>query len=109
MKKVLIGLICILIMVFLYMYQLPIISSGEAVTYAENILENPPEEWSRSIKYNEGTWENINTNLIAKSGFFNKITNKREWEVTIKTVESEYTIVIDAYSGEFIDLFGAFN
>lgn len=91
------------------MYQLPIISSTEAIIYAENVLKNPPEEWEKSITYSGTSSENITTYLSERNGFFNKLTNKRNWEVTIKTINSEHTVVIDAYSGEFIDMYGPFN
>ncbi|WP_431026716.1 PepSY domain-containing protein [Lysinibacillus sp. LZ02] len=109
MKKLLVGLICIMIMLFLYMYQFPIISSEEAIKYAENVLNNPPEEWQTSIVYKGTSLENITTYLTEKSGFWNELTNQTQWEVTIKYNGGESTVVIDAYNGDFVDLYGSFN
>ena len=112
MKKTLIGLIVILVMIFIYSYQSPIISSGEAINKAEIYLLNPPVEWENSISFNglEGIPpENIGVNLTQKPGFWNGIANKMKWEVTIKYTGQESTIVMDAYTGEFIDLYGPLN
>lgn len=79
----------------------------EAISYAKSILKNPPKEWGKSIIYNGTSSENITTYFTES--FINELTNKRNWEVTVKTTNNEYTVVIDAYSGEFIDLNGPFN
>ncbi|KQL34413.1 hypothetical protein [Psychrobacillus sp. FJAT-21963] len=112
MKKILIVLVVILLMFFLYFYQSPIISTGEAINNAEKYLLNPPEEWKNAISFNgldEISPENISVNLIPKQGYWNEITNKMKWEVTIKYTGQESTIVMDAYTGEFINLYGPLN
>lgn len=112
LKKILIGLGVTLVILFLYFYQSPIISTGEAVNNAEKYLLNPPEEWRNSISFNgleEIPPENISVHLIQKNGYWNEITNKMLWEVTIKYNGQESTIVMDAYTGEFINLYGPLN
>ncbi len=102
LKKILIGLVVTLVMFFLYFYQSPTISTGEAINNAEKYLLNPPEEWENSISFNgldEIPPENISIYLIQKHGYCNEITNKMQWEVTIKYNGQESTIVMDTYTG----------
>ena len=109
LKKILIGLVVTLVMFFLYFYQSPTISTGEAINNAEKYLLNPPEEWKNSISFNgldEIPPENISIYLIQKHGYWNEITNKMQWEVTIKYNGQESTIVMDTYTGKFIKLYG---
>lgn len=112
MKKIIIVLVVALLMCFLYFYQSPIISTDVAINNAEKYLLNPPEEWRKSISFNglEGIpAENISLNLTQKDGIWNELMNRMQWEVTIKSPEIEPTVVIDAHTGDFIDLFGPFN
>ena len=112
MKKILVGLLVTLVMLFLYFYQSPIISAGEAINYAEKYLLNPPKEWKNSITFNgleEIPPENISVNLAPKQGYWNEIANKMKWEVTIKYTGKESTIVLDAYTGKFMSLYGPLN
>ena len=88
------------------------ISSDEALIYAEKYLLSPPEEWGISFSFiglEEVPEENIHVYLSQKHGFWNELFNRMQWEVTIKSSEMEPTVVIDAYTGDFIDLFGPFN
>lgn len=62
-------------MIFLYIYQSPIMSIVEAISSVERYLQKPPEEWEVTIKYNG----------------------------------IEPTIVMDAYTGSFIDIYGPLN
>ncbi len=39
-------------MIFLYIYQSPIMSIVEAISSVERYLQKPPEEWEVTIKYN---------------------------------------------------------
>ena len=109
MKKILLGLVVVMAMIFLYIYQAPIMSTGNAIVSAEKHLQNPPKEWSKSISnadLKEIPIENISVFLNQKNGFWNGLTNRKQWEVTIKYSGIEPTVVIDAYTGEFIDLYG---
>lgn len=112
MKKLLLGLVVTLGMFFLYFHQSPIISTGVAINNAEKYLLNPPEEWAKSISFNgleEVPSENISVQLTQKRGYWNGITNKMNYEVTIKSSGQESTIVMDASTGEFINLYGPLN
>jgi len=53
--------------------------------------------------------ENISATLNQKSGFWNQLTNRMQSEVTIKYNGIEPTIVMDAYTGSFIDIYGPLN
>ena len=97
---------------FLYLYQSPIMSTGEAIIHAEKHLQNPPNEWRKSISnvdLKEIPIENVSAFLKQKKGFWNELTNRKQWEVTIKYNGIEPTVIIDAYTGEFIDLYGPLN
>jgi hypothetical protein len=86
--------------------------TGEAIIKAEKHLQNPPEEWGKSISYIELKDippENIRATLNQKKGFFNKLFNRRQWEITIKYNDIEPTLVIDAYNGQLINLYGPIN
>ena len=112
MKKILLGLVVVMAMIFLYLYQSPIMSTGDAIVKAEKHLQNPPKEWRKSISYvdiKEIPIENVSVSLNKKSGFWNDLTNRKQWEVTIKYDGSKPTVVIDAYTGDFIDLYGPLN
>ena len=112
MKKILLGLVVVMAMIFLYIYQSPIMSTGDAIVNAEKHLQNPPKEWRKSISnadLKEISIENSSVFLNQKSGYWNELTNRKQWEVTIKYNGSEPTVVIDAYTGEFIDLYGPLN
>ena len=112
MKKIFLGLVVVITMIFLYLYQSPILSTGEAIFSAEKHLQSPPEEWGKSISYvdlKETPIENVSAFLNQKNGFWNKLTNRKQWEVTVSYNGIEPTVVIDAYTGEFIDLYGSLN
>ncbi|MEG0383108.1 hypothetical protein [Solibacillus cecembensis] len=112
MKKILIILIVFVVICFSYFYKSPIISSDVALINAEKYLLNPPEEWGVSIYFNglEGIPEEyIRVNLSQKHGFWNELLNRMQWEVTIKSPKMGATVMIDAHTGDFINLIGAFS
>ncbi|MER2107382.1 MAG: hypothetical protein ABS949_10635 [Solibacillus sp.] len=96
---------------FSYFCKSPILSADAALIYAEKYLLSPSEEWG-TISFDglEGIpEENIRVNLLQKSGFWNELFNRMQWKVTIESPEMNTTMVIDAHSGNFIGLFGAFS
>ena len=112
MKKILLGLVVVVAMSFLYIYQSPIISTNEAIVSAEKHLQDPLEGWRNpiaNVDLKEIPIEDISVYLNRKNGFWNELTNRKQWEVTIKYNGSEPTVVINAYTGEFIDLYGPLN
>ncbi|KOS66286.1 hypothetical protein AEA09_18900 [Lysinibacillus contaminans] len=112
MKKILLGLFVIMVMIILYQYKSPIMSTEEAIISIEKHLQNPPKESRKSISYvvlKEIPIENISTFLNQKNGFLNELTNRKQWEVTVKYNGIEPTVVIDAHTGDFIDLYGPLN
>ena len=112
MKRIIVGLLIIMAICFLYFYQIPIMSTSEATIKAVGHLQTPPEELKVSIPYVELRDippENINVHLEKKNGFFNKLTNRQQWEITIKYQGIEPTVVMDAYSGKYIDIYGPVN
>lgn len=48
-------------------------------------------------------------NIVAKDQFWNELTNRMQWEVTIESSEINLTIVMDARTGKFIGLIGGFS
>lgn len=88
------------------------LSSEEAITSAEMHLQNPPIEWEKTISevdFHTISKENITISLNQKDGFWNTLTHKQQWEITVKYNGIEPTLVIDAYTGKLIDLFGPLN
>lgn len=95
-----------------YVYKTPVISTQAALIHAEKYLLNPPEEWGDSIVFNglEGIpEENIRVNLSERQGLWHELMNSMQWEVTIKSSENESTVIMDAHTGEFIEIIGAFS
>lgn len=112
MKKIFLGLVVIMAMIFLYLYQSPIMSTDEAIINVQKHLQSPPKERGKSISYvdlKETPIENVSASLKQKNGFWNELTNEKQWEVTVRYNGNEPTVVIDAYTGEFIHLYGPLN
>lgn len=112
MKKLVFSLTILIAMIFLYSYQMPIMSTSEAIASAEKHLQNPPNEWGKtfsSVDWNDTPLENVSATLSQKNNFWNNLTNKMNWEVTIKHNGQEPTVVIDAYTGKLIDIYGPVN
>lgn len=112
MKKILLGLVIIVAIIILYQYKSAILSTEEAIISIEKHLQNPPKEWRKSISYvdlKEIPIGNISASLNQKNGFLNELTNRKQWEVTVKYNGIDTTVVIDAHTGEFIDLYGSLN
>jgi plasmid maintenance system killer protein len=87
-------------------------NTGEAITQAEKHLQHPPNEWKNSmtnIDLKKIPPENISTALKQRTGFWSELTNKKQWEVTIKFKDTQPTVIMDDYSGKFIDLSGPLN
>ena len=87
-------------------------TTEQAMYQAEMILLNPPEEWENAISFNglvEVVEGNINGILVPKKGIWNELRNNMQWEITIKTSDREYTVVMDARTGKFINLWGPFS
>jgi len=81
----------------------------EAIYSAERHLQNPPKELSKSIPYldlKEVPEENVSAVLNQKSEFWNKLTSRMVWEVTIKYSDIQPTVVIDANTGKYLDIYG---
>lgn len=87
-------------------------STGEAIACAEKHLQNPPQEWGESFSdydWNDTPLENVSVSLNQKNNFWSNLTNRMNWEVAIKNNGSEQTVVIDAYTGKLINIYGLLN
>ncbi|WP_438311386.1 PepSY domain-containing protein [Sporosarcina sp. FA9] len=112
MKKLLFGLVIIMAMIYSYSYQLPIMSTWEAIDSAEKHLQNPPEEWGKSFSdrdWNDTPLENVIVEIKQKNNFWSNLANRVNWEVTIKNNGIVPTVVIDAYTGKLIEIYGPLN
>lgn len=113
MKKAILTLVVIMFMIFLYLHQGKTLTTGEAIVHAMEILQDPPKGWGSSIKIdtelNELPSEHIRTVLNPRQGFLNELFNRKQWEVTIIYGSNQPTIVMDAATGKFIDLYGPLN
>jgi hypothetical protein len=99
-------------MLFVYLYQAPVMSSAEAIIKAQNHLNNLPKEWGESLScvdLKEIPPEDIRTSLNQRDGLWNRLTNKKQWEVTINFNGTEPTVIMNAYTGKFIDIYGPLN
>lgn len=109
------GFLCFFVFITIllsYQYQKPILETDEAIAIAKEHLQNPPEEWGDSfsdVQVQSVQVEDIEIFLTQKEGLFNKLTNKRQWNVTIKAKDKSPTVVFNAYNGEFIDIYGPLN
>lgn len=101
-----------MLMIFLFQYQAPIISTDQVMNSMEKQLNDPPKEWGNSISIDdlkEITSGNIRFNLSQKKGLWNELTNKKQWEIQIEYNGISSTFIIDAYTGKNIDIYGPLN
>ncbi|WP_251639548.1 PepSY domain-containing protein [Sporosarcina sp. NCCP-2716] len=107
-----VALVGIAVMVFLYMYQPPILSTDEAIIRAEEHLQHIPMEWERAFEENEFQdvpWGNFTAELGPRRGVWNTLLHRQQWEVTVNHNGKEPTVVIDAYTGKFLEMWGLLN
>lgn len=111
MKKIILGMIALLIIFFVYEYQKPIMTTGEATKQALVCLNNPPKKLGiKPFNLNLSDIKSGQMSIDAKSGFFNNLTNKRELSVTLKFKGGlEPTFRMNAYNGECIEVTGPLN
>lgn len=114
MKKILSFLLIAIVIFVLYEYQKPILSTEEAIVQAYEHLKAPPPEFVMSlppiqIELEEIPAENINLRLHQQEGFLNGLFNHLQWEVTISYEDVVPTIVLDAVTGEVLDIYGPLN
>lgn len=90
-------------------YETNILTTDEAIKYAEEYLQSPPPEWENSLTFvgfDENFGGDIELALIESNGNLNKIRNKKEWEITVIDNDMEVTVVMDAHSGDLLDIYG---
>jgi hypothetical protein len=113
LKRFVLGVVIVLMLFFVYEYQKPIITSDTIVRKAIECINHPPE--SLHIKYSSPpkvtlkgvqSWK---TDLDDKGGFFNNLTNKREWRVTLIINETDTTVKMNAYNGKCLGIYGPLN
>jgi hypothetical protein len=111
LKKAVFGILVFLIICFAYVYQKPILTTGEATDYSVLCLNAPPKELgikAVNINFDDITLEKFS--IDKKSGFFNQFTNQRELSVTLKTRNGEEpTVRMDAYNGKCLEVTGPLN
>ncbi|SDN90684.1 hypothetical protein [Bacillus sp. OK048] len=110
MKKVIIGIILVLIVLFAYEYQKPIMTTVDATIQAIDCVNNPPSQLAiKPINYTLEDLQTVHTFIDAKSGYLNHVTNQREVSVTLVFKDKEPTVKMDAYSGKCIWVSGPLN
>ncbi|MBD7908428.1 PepSY domain-containing protein [Sporosarcina gallistercoris] len=112
MKRILLTLCAITLFGFVYSYQKPIIETNQAIHQAKQYLVAPPEEWKVSFSKVEDEivpWEVNRTELTKQQGFFWGLMNKRKWEVEFKYESQQVTVLLNAYTGEFVGIYGPLN
>ncbi|WP_078555942.1 hypothetical protein [Bacillus alkalicellulosilyticus] len=109
MKKVIMFLFIGIFIIAFYEYQKPIMNSAEAMISAVDCLNNPPEHLGIFPDYIDIETihnENVYTYLFQQKGYYNELMNKQRWEVKLKYDGKEPTVLLDAYSGKCISVYG---
>ncbi|MEH7223247.1 hypothetical protein V7112_05470 [Bacillus sp. JJ1566] len=110
-KKKSLRILFLLTIYFAYEYQKPIMTTEKATDYAALCLFVPPKRLG--IESKEMNWPYIEAEKLSidqKNGFFNQITNKREFNITLITKNGEELMVkLDAYSGDCLEVTGPLN
>ncbi|WP_025783467.1 hypothetical protein [Sporosarcina sp. D27] len=112
MKRILLAICVIALFGIAYTYQSPILETNQAIDQAKKHVVTPPEEWQASFpKVEEQVipWKVIRVELVKRQGFWNELMNKQKWEVTMEYERMQATIVLNAYTGEFMEIYGPLN
>lgn len=112
MKRILLTLCVITVLSFVYNYQKPLMETNQAIHQAEIHLIAPPEEVKASFpKVEDGKvpWKVKQTELTKCQGFWGGLMNKRKWEVEFVHGSQQITVVLNAYNGKFIEMYGPLN
>ncbi|MFN7252388.1 MAG: hypothetical protein ACK4M9_16645 [Anaerobacillus sp.] len=111
-KKIIMFMFIGILFITFYEYQKPIMNSGEAMISAVDCINNPPDKmgiFADNIEIETIPNENIYTYLSQQDGFYNKLMNKQKWEINLKYGDKAPTVVINAYSGKCINVYGPVN
>lgn len=114
MKKILSVLLIAIIILALYQYQKPLLSTEEAIVQAYEHLKSLPSSLEVTlppvpIELDEIPAENISLSLRQQEGFLNELFNNQQWEVTISYGDVIPTIIMDAVTGEALGISGPLN
>lgn len=105
------GIVIVLVTLFAYQYQKPVLTTEEAIVQAYEYLLDPPEGYGDDLipdKDLDEMWP-INTRLTMQDGFYSEMVNRRSWEVTFRYDGKEPMVILDAITGEFIMIYGPMN
>ncbi|RDI39124.1 hypothetical protein [Falsibacillus pallidus] len=110
MKKIIMGLVVILVILFAFEYQKPVMTSLEAEKKTIECIKHPPEEWQITpVDVSLDDLKSFYMIIKAKEGFFNQLTNQREMSVTadLKGKNPMTPMVqLDAYTGKCLRIIG---
>lgn len=112
MKRIMLTICIITLFGFAYSYQKPTLETNQAIVQVNKHLVTPPEEWKASFpKVEDGIvpWKVNRTELTKRQGFWSGLTNERKWEVVLEYESKQVTVVLNAYTGEFIEMYGSLN
>ncbi|WP_084243653.1 hypothetical protein [Planomicrobium okeanokoites] len=114
MKKAVSALLIAILLLTFYNYQKPMLSIEEAIVQAHGYLKNPSSEIGVSVQaiqveLDAVPTENITLALRQQEGFLNELFNHQQWEVTISYEDVIPTVVMDAVTGEVLDIRGPLN
>jgi hypothetical protein len=102
LKKAVFKILVFLFICFEYVYQKPILTTGEATDYEVFCLNVPPKELgikAFDINIDDITLEKLS--IDTKSGLFNHFSNQSELSLRLKTKNGEEsTVRINAYNGK---------
>lgn len=112
MKRILLAICIIALFGIAYTYQSPILETNQAIYLAKKHLVTPPKEWQASFPKVKGQvvpWKVKRVELVKRRGFWCELMNMRKWEITMEYEGQEATVVLNAYTGEFIEIYGPLN
>ncbi|RAZ81332.1 hypothetical protein [Planococcus halotolerans] len=114
MKKVVSAVLIAIVLFAFYNYQKPMLSTEQAIVQAYGYLKNPPSGTGVSVQaiqveLDAVPTENITLALRQQEGFLNELFNDQQWEVTISYEDVIPTVVMDAVTGEVLDIRGPLN
>ncbi|MBB5181550.1 hypothetical protein HNQ44_003015 [Planomicrobium koreense] len=112
MKKIVSGVLLTIVILLLYTYQKPIMTTEEAIVQAYNHLNDPSQGVGIEeieIELGDIPANSINLKLHSKEGLLNEFFNMRQWVVTVKYQNLRPTVVMDAYTGKLLEISGPLN
>ncbi|WP_433748084.1 hypothetical protein [Falsibacillus pallidus] len=110
MKKFIKAFLVILIILFAYEYQKPVLTSKESLEKAISCVSHPPAELAvEPVDAKIEDLQTIQVSIQPKDGLFNRLTHQREMYITLGLKgKNPMTpmVQLDAYTGKCLRIIG---